>query len=38
MMIVLLAAAMVVAMLVATALALHNEAQNVRIEARRTRF
>ncbi len=35
MMIVLLAATMMIAMLIATALGLHNEAQNVRLEARR---
>ena len=43
MMIIMLAAAMTIAMLIATALALHNEAQNVRFEvqrktARRTRI
>ena len=35
MMIFMLAAAMTLAMLIATALALHNEAQNVRLEAQR---
>lgn len=35
MMIVLLAATMMIAMLIATALGLHNEAQNVRLEERR---
>lgn len=35
MMIVLLAATMMIAMLIATALGLHNEAQNARLQARR---
>lgn len=35
MMIFLLAATMMIAMLIATALGLHNEAQNIRLEARR---